>query len=140
MADARLHHHRLRNIWYGIVHRTTNPEHSRYEAYGGRGITLCDRWHSFDNFYDDMAEGYSIGLEVERVNNDSGYCKSNCRWATPKEQANNRRSSRFFTINGVTKTLAQWCDESSVKPSTIRQRLYGLGWSIEKALWHKKGI
>ena len=125
---------KLRNIWYGMMHRTTNPAHISYIRYGGRGITVCDEWHSFNTFFKDMKDSYLIGLTIERLDNDKGYSKNNCRWATMKEQSNNRRSNKMFTIDGVTKTLAQWCDASTSKPSTIRQRLFCYGWSIKSAL------
>jgi hypothetical protein len=126
--------HKIRNIWYGMMHRTTNLEHSSYPAYGGRGITVCNEWHSFQVFFDDMKDSYLVGLSIERIDNDKGYSKDNCRWATRKEQCNNRRSNTWLTIDGVTKTFAQWCAFSKDKPSTIRQRFYAYGWSIKAAL------
>ena len=134
MADERIYFKQLRNIWYGMIHRTTNVNHKRYVDYGGRGIFVCEKWHSFDIFYDDMIQGYSLGLEIERIDNNKGYGVENCRWATVKEQANNRRTNVFFTIGEVTKTLAQWCETVNVKPSTVRKRLYVYKWSVKKAL------
>lgn len=134
MTDQRLYFKQLRNIWYGIIHRTTNKKHPRFVDYGARGIFVSEEWHSFDNFYNDMAQGYCLGLEVERIDNNKGYSKENCCWATAKEQANNRRNNRIFTINGTTKTLAQWCETVSIKPSTVRQRLYAYKWSVKRAL------
>jgi hypothetical protein len=94
---------------------------------------MCEKWHSFDAFYEDMINGYSLGLEIDRINNDKGYSLDNCRWATAKEQANNRRTNTFFTIDDVTKTLAQWCETVNIKPSTVRQRLYVYKWSVKKS-------
>jgi len=125
---------KMRNIWYGMIHRTTNPKHKNYIQYGARGIVVCDAWHSFDVFFDDMCDSYLPGLSIDRIDNDAGYSKENCRWTTKMEQANNRRSNKMFTINGLTKTLAQWCKLSSANPSTIRQRLFVYGWPIEAAL------
>jgi hypothetical protein len=125
---------KIRNIWYSMIHRTTNPSNTNYFRYGGRGITVCDEWHSFETFYEDMKDSYLVGLSIDRIDNEKGYSKENCRWATKKEQANNRRSSALYTIDGCTKTLAQWCMESNSKPSTIRQRIYAYGWSIKAAL------
>ena len=134
----RQHFYALRNIWYRIIHRTTNPTHQHYKKYGGRGITVCDRWHSFDNFYADMNEAYLPGLSVDRIDNDAGYSPENCRWATDKQQSNNRRSSKLVCLDGVTKTLAEWIDEYGAKSSTVRQRLYVYGWSITESLTGKR--
>jgi hypothetical protein len=139
MADRDQNWYKIRNIWYGMIHRTTNPEHTEYFRYGGRGIQVCDKWHSFDCFYQDMKDGYFPGLSIDRIDNSLGYNPENCRWATKKDQANNRRSSKFFTIDGVTKTLSEWIEQSGIKSSTVRQRLYCYGWSIERALSNKVG-
>lgn len=139
MADRDEHWYRLRNIWYGVMHRCTNPKNSSYANYGGRGITVCDEWRSFDRFYRDMRDGYEIGLSIGRINNDEGYGPHNCRWETKAQQANNRRTSKLVTREGVTKTLEEWIKHLGVKSSTVRQRLYGLGWSIEDSLHGKRG-
>lgn len=106
--------------------------------YVERGIGYDERWESFDNFYEDMASTYKEGLSLDRVDNNKGYSQQNCRWATPKQQANNTSRNRRFTINGVTKTLSQWVDTTELKPSTVRQRLYVYKWPIEKSLGFNK--
>ena len=139
MAERDSNWFKIRNIWYCMLHRTTNEKHTEYSRYGARGITVCDRWHSFENFYEDMKHGYISGLSIERIDNEKGYFLENCKWATKKEQANNRRTSKLFTIGGITKTLSQWIEQSDIKPSTVKQRIYGYGWSIEDALSKKVG-
>ena len=130
----RPHFIRLRNIWYGVKHRTSNPDHCSFKNYGARGIDLCERWQSAENFYQDMIGSYYPGLELDRIDNNNGYSPENCRWATPKQQANNRRSSRLITIDGKTKTLAQWAKDQNIKYSTVMQRIRAYKWPIKKAL------
>lgn len=114
--------------------RCLNKNNERYADYGGRGITICKRWLKYSNFLEDMGPKQNKDLSLERLNNNKGYNKSNCKWATRKEQCNNRRTSRFINIDGTIKTLAQWCEMSEVKDSTIRQRYYGYKWDVKKAL------
>lgn len=129
-----LYKSRFYRVWSDIKTRCYNEKSEFYYRYGGRGIRVCDKWDSFSGFYDDMFESYKDNLEIERIDNDKGYFPDNCRWATRKEQCNNRSNSRYITIEGNTKTLAQWTDLSGIKPSTVRQRLYVLKWSAERAL------
>jgi len=79
-----------------MIQRCTNPKCRRYKDYGGRGITVCTRWLKFENFYADMGE-CPPGMTLERKDNNKGYYKANCRWATNKEQGNNKRNNRLLT-------------------------------------------
>lgn len=119
-------------VWSNMKTRCYNPKAVRYADWGGRGITVCDKWLKFEGFYEDMYSSYSSDLELERIDNNGNYELSNCRWATIKEQARNKRTNRFITLNGITKLLSEWCELSSVKSSTIRQRLYVYKWPIEE--------
>lgn len=120
--------------WSNMKRRCDDPTNVAYNRYGGRGIAYDPRWTQFEAFYEDMYPTFRQGLTLDRTNNNENYSMRNCRWATIKEQCNNRRTSRYFTIDGVTQTLAQWIDTTAIKPSTIRQRLYGYHWTLERAL------
>lgn len=112
--------------------RCNDPKADRYSRYGGRGISACERWNSYDAFYEDMGLR-PTGCTLERLNRDLPYGPDNCVWATNKEQANNTSANRRMTHLGRTKTMAQWCDELALPYSTVRARLRR-GWSDEAAL------
>lgn len=122
------------NIWLGMKQRCYDKNHKFYSHYGQRGIKVCDRWlNSFENFYKDMGNK-PIGYSLDRIDNDGDYEPSNCKWSTPKEQANNVRTNRRITIGSITKNLSQWMDESTVKRSTVKQRYYVYKWSAAESL------
>lgn len=112
------------HVWRGIKQRCENPHHRSYHRYGGRGISICAEWSSdFAAFFRDMGERPEIGFTVERVDNNGPYSKQNCVWATPKQQAQNRRTSHFITHDGQTLTIAQWADKTGVGYATICGRI-----------------
>lgn len=79
--------------WDHMIQRCTNQNYKYYKNYGGRGITVCNRWKKFSNFLEDMGERPK-GKSIDRINNNGNYCRLNCKWSTPREQANNRRNNR----------------------------------------------
>lgn len=122
-------------IWQMMVARCTNPNMEAYANYGGRGIKVCWRWiDSFENFFMDMGPRPSLEHTLDREENDGNYEPGNCRWATPLEQANNRRSNVFYEFNGVKKTIAEWSREYNVDQKRLRNRLVNLGWDFDRAI------
>ncbi len=128
-----MHGTRIYWLWRGIILRCYEPASSSYYLYGARGITVCDRWRDFRNFYADMGERPK-GMMLDRTDNSKGYSPDNCKWVTPKESANNRRTNRLITINGETKNLEQWAAYYGIKLKTICHRLYTFRWDEIKAV------
>ncbi len=127
MAGTRTH-----RIWRGMRTRCTNPNTKSYKDYGARGITICKRWDKFENFLADMGE-CPEGLSLERRENDKGYSKGNCYWATREEQNRNARSNVNLTFKGKTQCATAWAREVGIAKETLRQRL-NRGWSVEDAV------
>lgn len=105
---------------------------------------VCDRWRSFENFFADMGECPSDKHTIDRIDNQRGYNPANCRWATMKEQQNNRSNNRRIEFRGETLTLQQWAERLGVKHKTISLRIDKLGWPLEQALtlppdWKRRG-
>jgi len=124
------------NRWCAMNSRCYLPGGTGFHKYGKRGIGVCKRWReSFVAFYEDMGSP-PAGTTIGRIDNDWHYEPSNCRWETPKQQANNRRSSRIITAFGKTQTLQQWADECGISYVTILYRVKR-GWTIEDALTRK---
>lgn len=122
------------NVWCTMKARCSNPNHIGFHNYGGRSIKVCDRWLKFDNFNNDMKNGYRKGLTLDRVDNKKGYSKNNCRWATHIEQQNNRSNNHLITYNGKTQTLSQWARSIGLKPGVLYLRVVRRGWDISRAI------
>ncbi len=120
-------------IWKDMRRRCRNPKNKRFKDYGGRGITICERWGDFAKFREDMGRRPSPSHTLDRKDNDGHYTPENCRWATPLEQANNTRGNRYITHGDITMTLSQWERHLRLPSGTVRQRLWN-GWSEEMAL------
>lgn len=119
--------------WTNMKARCLNPKQTGYKDYGGRGITICDRWlNSFENFLADMGE-CPAGLSLDRERSDENYEPGNCRWVTWTKQMNNQRKTIRLTHAGRTMSLSEWAVETGLSRECIRGRLK-LAWSIERAL------
>ena len=138
---------RLYEIYNGMKKRCYNPKFKFYKHYGGRGITICDSWlEDVINFYNDMEEFYLAHVEkygekdttLDRIDVNKGYSKENCRWATWKEQANNRRNNHIIEYNGVSKTMTEWREELGINQKTFEERVYNGNMSIEEILSKEK--
>ena len=131
--------HRMTNsaehrVWSGMKGRCRNPNDPAWLDYGGRGITVCDEWNKFENFYRDMGPRPSPEHSIERRDNDKGYSPDNCYWATRQEQALNRRNSTKLTLNGETLNILRWSERLGISESLIYWRLNKGNWSVERTL------
>lgn len=128
--------------WLHLKERCFREGDSNFHNYGGRGITVCRRWVNFENFKKDMYSSYLKHVKkygrknttIERVDVNGDYEPGNCKWATPEEQANNRRNNHLITFKGETKTLSQFAKEHGLKPGRLRVRLVRDKFSVKKAL------
>lgn len=120
------------NSWAKMIQRCTNSNSDHYHLYGGRGITVCERWLVFENFLKDMGERPE-GTSLDRKNTEGIYKPDNCKWSTKREQQQNLRFNHNLTFNEETKCIQEWARCTHLPPSTITYRLK-IGWSIEKTL------
>lgn len=135
MKKHGLCYSRIYGIWNGIINRCENPNRKAYSRYGGRGIKVCEEWHDFINFYNwAINNGYQENLSIDRIDNKGNYEPSNCRWATAKEQSINRSSNRYFTINGETRCLKEWCEIYNISYKAVFARIYKYNWEVIFAL------
>jgi hypothetical protein len=134
--------HGLRNkflseyrAWVSMKSRCSNTKVPCYHAYGGRGIKVCKEWdESFPQFLRDLGPKPGPEYSIERIDVNGDYEPDNCKWATAKEQVNNRRITAFITYKGVTKSRSEWEDQLEMKRHTLYDRINRRGWSIEKAI------
>lgn len=120
-------------IWRSLFKRCYKSSSPYFGRYGGRGIEVDPRWFTFKGFYTDMGD-CPEGLSLERLNNDRNYWKGNCVWATKITQARNTSTNKMITWQGRTLCVAEWAEVYKITQSLLWQRIYRLGWSVEKAL------
>ena len=138
LTKHKLSHTVEYNIWKAIKNRCYNTNFVHYKDYGGRGVKMCERWlNNPELFIEDMGPRPSEKYSIERIDNNKDYCPENCRWATRKEQANNRRNNVYLEYNNEKLTVSQWGERLNLRPSTISKRIQ-LGWCIEDILKNNK--
>lgn len=120
-------------VWDNMLNRCSNPRCPTYQDYGGRGITVCERWYSFENFHADMGERPGDDYSIDRIDVDGNYELNNCRWATWTEQANNKRNTKEILVKGEMVTLPQAAQRAGMSLRTLQGRLKK-GWTAEEAI------
>lgn len=123
---------KVAKTWRSMIARCENKDHPSYPRYGGRGISVCEEWHTLENFIMDMGHP-DKNLSIDRIDNNKGYCKDNCKWVTQKQQNRNQEKTRFYCIDGVTKSLGEWVEISGLPYTTVFTRI-SRGWDIKRAL------
>jgi len=123
---------KIYNTWQAMLNRCKLPSNKSYHRYGGRGITVCDRWKSFENFLEDMGEP-NKGESIDRINNDGNYEPSNCKWSDDKTQSRNKSTNVWLEANGTTMIMADWAKRLGCHSITIKARL-ARGWNVIDAV------
>jgi hypothetical protein len=127
------------NSWVGMKQRCLNPKNPKFSIYGNRGISVCDRWlKSFENFLEDMGNAPDR-MSIERIDNNGNYEPKNCKWATNKEQSNNRRSNKLITYKGETLGVCEWSKRLGAGISLVTYRLKQ-GWNPISAITIKPDL
>lgn len=119
--------------WCNMRNRCKNPNNPEYKNYGARNVGICPTWDDFRQFYADLGPRPSKDHSLDRIDNDAGYSKANCRWGTRKQQNRNKRSNVRVKINGVTKCKIEWMEQYGLHANLVRDRVK-YGWPLEKAL------
>jgi hypothetical protein len=121
-------------VWNLMRQRCHNPKNTHYASYGGRGISVCDRWRkSYAAFNEDMGRRPFLGAQIDRIDNNGNYEPGNCRWATRKQNCRNQRKTRFLAYRGEVRSMPEWCEILGLHYGTVKHRVLK-GWSPERAL------
>lgn len=129
LSDTRIH-----RCWMSMRGRCERPTDSAYANYGGRGIKVCERWQTFENFLEDMGP-MPDGMEIDRIDVNGDYEPGNCRWATPYQQNRNRRNNRLIEFNGRVMCLTDWAQELGIKKECLHRRIVVKKMPIEQAFF-----
>jgi hypothetical protein len=128
MSKTKVHH-----VWRAMLYRCDNPNDHAYHNYGGRGIKVCEEWRKFEVFYSEMGDPPRGGT-IERKDTSGPYAKWNCKWASMKEQQNNKRNNVVLEAFGKSQTMTQWAEEFRMPLNTLRNRLFRAKMPVEEAL------
>lgn len=131
--NVKIKYKKLYGVFDGMKQRCKNPNRKDFSRYGGRGIVFDKKWQTFSGFFKDMGSSYKEGLTLDRIDNNGNYCKENCRWVTPKEQANNRKSNVSISYKGVTLNSSQWAKKIGINKTTFQYRK-SMGWNLERLM------
>jgi hypothetical protein len=124
------------HAWEAMLARCNNPKCPEFCNYGARGITVCERWSKYEAFKEDMS-ARPHGMSIDRIDNNSGYGPGNCRWATMKQQQQNKRTNRMIFHNGLNLCIQAWAEKTGIPATTIHNRL-NKQWSISRVLATKE--
>ena len=119
------------NTWRGMKDRCNNPNHASYKNYGGRGISYSKSWTYFDVFWEDMGDSYVVGYQLDRIDNNKGYSKENCRWATRRENLLNMRNNVFVDTPLGRMTVSEAAERAGISYHTMHSRML-VGWPTDK--------
>lgn len=123
-TSRKSNRHPIYATWMSMRTRCSSPNATAYECYGGRGISVCERWNnSFEKFFEDMGPSWFFGATIERIDNNGNYCPENCKWATRKQQARNRRTNRILEVGGMIMSVCEWAELFNINATTIHTRL-----------------
>jgi hypothetical protein len=125
--------------WDRMRRRCNNPKFPGYSDYGGRGIAVCERWSSFENFFEDMGPRPSDNHSLDRIDVNGDYGPGNCRWATFQEQMLNKRNTLYVVVGGIKRPLKEVTRERGLNYYTVWSRIKEHGYSVERALEIKPG-
>jgi hypothetical protein len=119
-------------VWQGMKSRCYNPKHSNSKYYLGKDVVVCEEWKSFRPFYEwAKANGYSKGLQIDRIDVNGNYEPSNCHWITARENSNNKTNNRYYNYKGEKKTIAQWSEQMGISKKTLIDRIER-GWTEDE--------
>lgn len=135
IEKTSLRRHPLQNVYRHMIERCYNPGRLQYQDYGGRGVTVSDEWrlNKWTFIHWGLNNGWSKGLQLDRIDNNGNYNPENCRFVTPKENSRNRRDNKIISYKGHTLPIVALCEELGIDYHRTCDRLYR-GWSIEKAV------